>query len=59
MGGSRYDRVFEVYRRDGHKKEKLFDAEDLEELAQLSAAKSGADRDPDGLFDFGRGGDGE
>jgi len=42
MSGNTYDQVFELYRREGHSKVKIFESSDLAEIARLSAEKSGA-----------------
>lgn len=42
--------MFELYRRDGHSKEKVFDGDDLEDIALLSLEKSG--KDPEDLLDW-------
>lgn len=43
--------MFELYRRNGHSKEKIFESDQLEDIARISAEKSGVD--PDDLFELG------
>ena len=33
--------MFEIFRRDGYGKQKIFDADDIEEVARISAEMSG------------------
>lgn len=42
--------MFELYRRDGHRKEKVFESDDLEDIALLSLEKSG--KNPEDLIDW-------
>lgn len=43
--------MFELYMRDGHRKEKVGEGVTLADIARISAEKSG--EDPDDLFDLG------
>lgn len=43
--------MWELYRRDGHSKEKVLDGDNLEDIAMLSLEKSG--KDPEDLIDVG------
>lgn len=40
--------MFEVFRRNGYRKEKMFEADDMEDIARLSTEKSGMR--PEDLF---------
>lgn len=42
---------FELYERDGHSKRKVFESDELEEIARVSAEMSG--KDYDSLFRLG------
>jgi hypothetical protein len=43
--------MFELYRRDGHGKEKVYDGDDLGDIAVFAMEKEGLD--PDDLIDVG------
>lgn len=49
--------MFELIYREGYTEETLFEADELEEIARLSAEKSG--EEPDELFRLGVGDHGE
>lgn len=45
--------MFELYQRNGHRKDKLLESDELEEIARITAEMSGS-MDPEEIFGRGR-----